>query len=90
MRYQIKWAKKPIHDYPKTGDAWRKDKYWQQKCAYLNMAKNIAGEPEPGKKGTVEKMTLTAETGDCWFAVRVFDDSHNRSQMSNVVQVTVE
>ena len=86
--------KKPIMDYAKTADEWRESEWWKwsnRKKQFWNMAKNVAGEPSPGKAGTKVKMTVEGvKPGTAHFAVRSFDDSHNRSAPSNVVSAEVK
>jgi hypothetical protein len=53
------------------------------------MAVNLDGEPTPKKPGTKESFTVTGldeEVAPKYFAVRSFDDSHNRSMPSNVAR----
>jgi len=91
MRYQVKWSHKPLADYPVDGEAYRK--HWKDgevTVTYWNVAKNVAGEPAPGAAGKAERMVVKAEGGTCSFALRSFDDAHNRSAMSNVVTVEVK
>ncbi|MFO8012821.1 MAG: hypothetical protein R6X20_05880 [Phycisphaerae bacterium] len=83
-RYQVKAARLPIKPY----EAWHvpadrgKARNWW-------MAVNLAGEPVPSKAGTAERFTVSGvpaagEDGRVYFAVRTFDESWNRSGMSNV------
>ena len=89
--YQVKWDHKPIVGYLEPGDAYRaKFKNGELLVRYWNRAKNVLGEPVPGAAGAAAKAVVTAEPGKCHFAVRTFDDSHNRSAMSNVVAVEVQ
>ena len=86
MRYQVKVAEKPIKDYMEINhrDEWRDITYW-------NMAKNVLGEPVPGAAGAAEKLTLEVPAGKTLhFAVRSFDQDHNRSALGNVVAVDVK
>ncbi len=88
--YQVKWAHKPIVGYLEPGEAYRAHfKNGELDVRYWNRAKNVLGEPQPAAGGKTVKMVVTAEAGKCFFAVRSFDDSHNRSAMSNVVEATV-
>lgn len=87
--YQVKWAELPLDDYPVDGEYWRKN--WQDgkvTVTYWNAAKNVAGEPDPQSGGKTEKMTIDVPTGQkVYVSIRSYDDSHNRSQMSNVAVV---
>ncbi len=85
-RYQVKYAEKPLKDYPDVNyrEEFRKICYW-------NMARNVLGEPKPAAPGAAEKVTVTVPAGKKLFlAVRSFDDSSNRSKLSNVVGVEVK
>lgn len=92
VKYQVKWAEKPLCDYLEPGEEYRK--HFQNgvlTVAYWNIANNVLGEPIPGTPGKIEKMTLTVPAGKTlYFGVRSFDDSHNRSDLSNVVEVEVK
>ena len=49
------------------------------------MAENLKGEPAPSKAGTRESFVVTDLPADAkYFAARSFDDSSNRSAISNV------
>ena len=52
-------------------------------------AVNLKGESSPGKPGVKELITLTGvpDGKRVYFAVRTFDDSNNRSDISNGVVV---
>lgn len=82
-RYQVKVDLLPIVAY-KEWDAARdrgtRRNWWR--------AVNCAGEPRPGKAGSRERFTLRGipDSSTLYFAVRSFDDSNNRSGMSNVVK----
>ncbi len=91
-RYQVKWAQLPIVDFIRSGDEYRKRfKDGKLQVEYWNTANNVLGEPEPGRAGKAERMTLKLEPGTtCHIAVRSFDDSRNRSPVSNVVSVEVK
>ena len=90
MRYQVKWAEKPLVGYIQTSDEYRAHfKNGALDVTYWTFATNVAGEPAPQKKGAKETMTLSVPAGKTlYFGVRMFDDSHNRSPMSNVARNT--
>lgn len=92
VRYQLKYAELPIDDYPVDGEYWRKN--WKDgniTVTYWNMAKNVLGEPVPSTPGATEKMTVNLPAGKkLWLGVRSFDDSHNRSALSNIVEIDVK
>ena len=90
--YQVKWADMPIDSYPIDGEYWRKNwKDGKVTVAYWNMAKNVLGEPTPKGSGKKETMTVEVPAGKkIYFAIRSFDDSHNRSDVSNGVGVDVK
>ena len=82
-RYQVKVATLPIVPYEAwdcARDTGVKRNWW--------MAANLKGEPAPSKAGTAERFIVTGVTdGDpLYFAVRSFDDSWNRSAVSNVAK----
>jgi hypothetical protein len=61
-----------------------------QEADYCNwfLARNLEGEPAPKAPGARESFTVTGVPENAkYFAVRVFDDSVNRSGVSNVVEV---
>jgi len=81
--YQVKVAKMPILPYEKwdfARDSGIKRNWWR--------ATNCRGEPMPKSAGSKEKFVVTnvpdAEGRPLYFAVRSFDDSNNRSTISNV------
>jgi hypothetical protein len=85
-RYQVKYAEKPLKDYV---DVNYREEF--RTVAYWNIATNVLGEPQPAAAGAAQKMTVTAPAGKkLFFAVRSFDDSSNRSKLSNVVAVEVK
>ena len=82
-RYQVKVAMMPILPYEQWDycrDSGVKRNWWR--------ATNCAGEPVPKSAGSKEKFVVTnvpdAIGRPLFFAVRSFDDSHNRSAISNV------
>ena len=81
-RYQVKAAALPIVAYDQwdyARDLGTKRNWW--------MATNLAGEPAPAKPGAAERFVVTGvpDGKTLHFAVRTFDDSSNRSALSNVV-----
>jgi hypothetical protein len=85
-RYQVKWSELPIEDdgkYNYRQDEGKKHSWW--------IARNVKGEPAPGKPGKAESFTVeNLAPGTCYLALRSFDAESNRSEMSNVVQVEVK
>lgn len=81
VRYQVKWADKPMVErlaYPDEKDV--KANWWA--------ANHIENEPKPGAPGTGEKMTVDGvPPGKHFFAIRAFDAASNRSGLGNVVEV---
>jgi hypothetical protein len=89
VRYQVKVAKMPILPYEKwdySRDTGVKRNWWR--------ATNCKGEPVPKTAGSKEKFivrTVPNVAGQqLYFAVRSFDDSNNRSAISNVFKATYE
>jgi hypothetical protein len=90
-KYQVKYAETPMDDYPVDGEHWRRN--WHDSkvtVTYWNFAKNVIGEPAPQAAGKAEKFNVEIPVGKKYIAVRSFDDSHNRSKMSNVVEIEVK
>jgi PcRGLX-like protein central beta sandwich domain len=86
LRYQVKCSDKPIIDYETFLKAYAANT--DAKVTNWWMAANLAGEPGPGAPGKGESFTLTGiPPGTKYFAVRTFDDSSNRSALSNVAAV---
>jgi len=82
-KYQVKVADLPILPYEEwdySRDSGQKRNWWR--------AMNCTGEPNPKAAGQKEDFTVTnvPEISDrpLFFAVRTFDDSGNRSAISNV------
>jgi hypothetical protein len=87
VRYQVKAADLPIVPYEQwdfARDVGQKRNWWR--------AVNCQDEPSPSKPSAKERFIVggvpPGET--VYFAVRSFDDSNNRSKMSNVVAVRRE
>ena len=87
VRYQVKAADLPIVPYEQwdfSRDVGQKRNWWR--------AVNCQDEPSPSKPTAKERFIVggvpPGET--VYFAVRSFDDSNNRSKMSNVVAVRRE
>ena len=80
VRYQVKWAEKPM--------VWR-IKFPDQKDTHANWwaANNVAGEPKPAAAGTKQSMILEGVTaGLRYFNIRGFDAESNRSGFSNMAE----
>ena len=83
-RYQVKADALPIAAYEEwvfSRDSGIKRNWWR--------AVNLKGEPAPGESGSEERFAVHGLPSSkiLYFAVRSFDDSDNRSGMSNVVAV---
>ena len=86
-RYQVKYSDKPIVSYQEFLKLWAKN----QDAKHRNwwMAVNLNGEPKPGEPGKKVTFTLTGLNEDIeprYFAVRSFDNSGNRSLVSNAAK----
>jgi len=84
-RYQVKCSDKPIvvyEDFLKAYNEWRDaavTNWWQ--------ATNLSGEPAPGPAGAEQRFRIGELPPSArYFAVRSFDDSLNRSGLSNVAR----
>jgi hypothetical protein len=85
VRYQVKCSDKPMVSYPDFLKAWRQNEDGQV-CNWW-MAANLDGEPAPAGPGKAESFVVTGvPEGAVYFAVRSYDDSSNRSGLSNVAQ----
>lgn len=82
-RYQVKAAALPIVPY----DQWDSARDERLKRNWWRAA-NLSGEPAPATPGTKERFTVTSLPAGkpLYFAVVSFDDSSNRSAISNVVK----
>jgi len=83
VRYQVKAAELPIVPYEKwdfARDSGKTRNWWR--------AVNCQGEPSPAEAGARERFLVTGVPpgGPVHFALRSFDDSDNRSPISNVVR----
>ncbi len=82
-RYQVKCAEVPPVPYEKFLEHYAANTESTVKNWW--MATNLAGEPAPKAPGAKESFEVTGvPEGAKHFAVRVFDDSRNRSAISNV------
>jgi len=83
VRYQLKCSDLPIVPYEQfeyARDFGRKRNWWR--------AVNLDGEPKPGPPGSKERFVIAGIPAEAkYFAVRSFDDSQNRSALSNVASV---
>ena len=85
-RYQVKASHIPIVPYEEfdyARDAGGKRNWWR--------AVNLYGEPDPGQPGSVLRFIVSGvpDSATLFFAVRSFDDSGNRSAMSNLARPLV-
>ncbi len=85
VRYQVKCSDKPIVGYVKFLAAYNSFK--DKDCTNWWMAANLSGEPKPKAPGAKESFAVSGvPAGAKFFAVRAFDDSSNRSALSNVAK----
>ena len=87
VKYQVKCSDKPILSYQDFMKAWANNTD-KKRCNWW-MATNLNGEPRPKAPGAKETFVVTGlpeYTPAKYFAVRSFDDSHNRSMVSNLAQ----
>jgi PcRGLX-like protein central beta sandwich domain len=87
LRYQVKCSDKPIISYEDYLQLFNQAKDEEKaKCNWW-MASNLQGEPSPKTPGSNESFTVSGvPAGIKYFAVRAFDDSVNRSALSNMGQ----
>jgi len=86
-RYQVKASSLPIVPYGQfdcARDFGRKRNWWK--------ATNLKGENKPAAPGRTERFIVTGlpHAGTLHFAVRSFDNSRNRSPISNRATVSKE
>lgn len=82
-RYQVKCSNKPIVGYSKWLELHKN--YKEDKVTNWWMATNLEGEKSPGAPGAREQVVVSGvPEGAKYFAVRSYDDSSNRSDVSNV------
>jgi hypothetical protein len=82
-RYQLKCSDKPLASYEQFLELWKENK----DSSVINwwMAANLKGEPAPKDAGAKESFMVTGVPANAkCFALVSFDDSANRSAMSNV------
>jgi hypothetical protein len=83
--YQLKCAAKPLVDYEAFYERWKKN----TDATVINWfaAKNVEGEPGPAKPGEKVRFTIAGIPENAkFFALRSFDNSRNRSAVSNVAE----
>jgi len=84
-RYQVKWSDKPIVDYDEFLKHWAA--FTDDTVTNWWMAVNLKAEPAPRAASAKESFVLTGVPNVAkYFAVRSFDDSSNRSAISNVAR----
>jgi hypothetical protein len=86
VRYQVKCADRPLVDYGKFLELFKENK----EAGVINgwMAANVKDEPAPQAPGAKESFAVSGvPAGAKFFAVLSFDDSSNRSALSNVAEV---
>jgi len=85
-RYQVKCSDKPIVGYETFLGLY--NNFQDETARNWWMAANTAGEPDPKAAGQKESFEVVGvPAGAKYFAVCSFDDSSNRSQISNVAEV---
>jgi hypothetical protein len=85
VRYQVKASDKPIVDYATFLQRFAANT--EKDVTNFWMAANLAGEPTPQPAGAGESFTVTGvPAGARYFVVVSFDDSGNRSALSNVAE----
>lgn len=83
VRYQVKWADRPMVErlrWPDETDL--KTNWWA--------ANHARGEPRPGATGATQSMLLDGiPAGQRYFAIRSFDAASNRSPLSNIAEAGI-
>ena len=85
VRYQVKCSDKPIADYETFLKKFAANE--DKTVANWWMTANVTGEPAPQAAGAKESFAVTGvPAGAKYFALVSFDDSSNRSPISNVAE----
>ncbi len=86
VRYQVKCSDKPIVDYAKFLELWKENK--DAESTNFWMAANVKDEAAPQAPGAKESFAVSGvPAGARYFVVVGFDDSSNRSAISNVAEI---
>jgi PcRGLX-like protein central beta sandwich domain len=86
LRYQLKCSDRRILDYGEFLKAY--NNHSEKTACNWFLAVNLKGEPAPKAPGSSEKFTVSGlPAGARYFAIRTFDQSSNRSAISNLVEV---
>ncbi|MGQ9663416.1 MAG: hypothetical protein ACUVWX_13915 [Kiritimatiellia bacterium] len=86
VRYQVKCSDKPIVSYEDFLKVFAANKD-SEVCNWW-LAKNLDGEPTPKSAGTQESFMVSGVPENArYFALCSFDDSSNRSALSNLAEV---
>jgi PcRGLX-like protein central beta sandwich domain len=84
-RYQVKCSDRKIAEYEQFLKLF--NAHGEKAHCNWFLASNVKGEPSPKAAGGKESFTVTGvPKGAKYFAVRVFDDSSNRSAISNAAE----
>jgi hypothetical protein len=85
VRYQVKCADKPLVDFGKFLELFKEGKEGEVINGW--MAANVKDEPAPQAPGAKESFTVSGVPANAkFFAVLCFDDSSNRSALSNIAE----
>jgi hypothetical protein len=85
VRYQVKCSDKPLADYGKFLELFKENK--DATATNCWMAANVKDEPAPQAPGAKESFAVSGVPANAkYFAVLSFDDSSNRSPLSNVAE----
>jgi hypothetical protein len=85
VRYQVKCSDKPLADYGKFLELFKENK--DATVTNCWMAANLKDEPAPQAPGAKENFTVSGVPANArYFVVLSFDDSSNRSPLSNVAE----
>lgn len=83
VRYQVKWADRPMVERVDWLDKQAARANWWS-------ANVVTGEPAPSSMGTRQSMVVEGlPSGRLYFAIRSFDAESNRSAISNLAEVAV-
>jgi hypothetical protein len=91
IRYQIKYSHKKLVESLEFDPDKRTYKYDPNEYANWWAGENVPDEPNPGAQGTKQQYVLkNLKPGHYYFAIRSWDKSNNRSNISNLASVEIK
>lgn len=91
VRYQIKYSTKKLVESLEFDPDERSYKYDPNEYINWYAGENIANEPMPDKPGTNQSCLIKSmKPGSYHFAIRTWDNSNNRSRISNLAEIEIK